>query len=188
MSQKKGETVIETPASRSSSSTAATSTALTGELTGQPRARRAFRSAPSFEVTPIGWVDSPLTDPASAPKAGRRGRTGRVARLRAGRARGPGGSQRRRQADRPPWLDRARPDVLRVHPRGDAFRPQQGVFSTRSPHGPIPSDSTGNDPVDRRRPSSCAQPGSARQDTDHRRETDAQQRHQRALTRRSPKE
>src|SRR5215207_9060777 len=39
----------------------------------------------SFEVTPIGWVDAPLTAPAS-PEAGRRGRTGRVARLRAGRA------------------------------------------------------------------------------------------------------
>jgi tRNA-Thr(GGU) m(6)t(6)A37 methyltransferase TsaA len=36
------------------------------------------------------------------------------------------------------WLDRARRDVLRVHPRGDASRPQQGVFSTRSPHRPNP--------------------------------------------------
>jgi tRNA-Thr(GGU) m(6)t(6)A37 methyltransferase TsaA len=36
------------------------------------------------------------------------------------------------------WLDRARRDVLRVHPRGDASRPQQGVFSTRSPVRPNP--------------------------------------------------
>jgi len=36
------------------------------------------------------------------------------------------------------WLDRARRDVLRVHPRGDAARPQQGVFNTRSPDRPNP--------------------------------------------------
>jgi len=37
------------------------------------------------------------------------------------------------------WLDRARRDVLRVHPRGDVSRPEQGVFSTRSPHRPNPT-------------------------------------------------
>jgi tRNA-Thr(GGU) m(6)t(6)A37 methyltransferase TsaA len=36
------------------------------------------------------------------------------------------------------WLDRARRDVVRVHPRGDASRPEQGVFSTRSPDRPNP--------------------------------------------------
>jgi tRNA-Thr(GGU) m(6)t(6)A37 methyltransferase TsaA len=36
------------------------------------------------------------------------------------------------------WLDRARRDVLSVHPRGDSSRPHEGVFSTRSPHRPNP--------------------------------------------------
>jgi tRNA-Thr(GGU) m(6)t(6)A37 methyltransferase TsaA len=36
------------------------------------------------------------------------------------------------------WLDRARRDVQRVHPRGDESRPVQGVFSTRSPDRPNP--------------------------------------------------
>ncbi len=36
------------------------------------------------------------------------------------------------------WLDRARRDILAVHPRGDAARPVEGVFSTRSPHRPNP--------------------------------------------------
>ena len=36
------------------------------------------------------------------------------------------------------WLDRARRDVLSVHPRGDVSRPPEGVFSTRSPHRPNP--------------------------------------------------
>jgi tRNA-Thr(GGU) m(6)t(6)A37 methyltransferase TsaA len=36
------------------------------------------------------------------------------------------------------WLDRARRDVLVVHPRGDLTRPEAGVFSTRSPDRPNP--------------------------------------------------
>ena len=36
------------------------------------------------------------------------------------------------------WLDRASRDVLRVHPRGDASRAEQGVFATRSPDRPNP--------------------------------------------------
>lgn len=36
------------------------------------------------------------------------------------------------------WLDRARRNVLSVHPRGDVSRPAEGVFSTRSPHRPNP--------------------------------------------------
>jgi tRNA-Thr(GGU) m(6)t(6)A37 methyltransferase TsaA len=36
------------------------------------------------------------------------------------------------------WLDRADRSVLSLHPRGDPSRPEQGVFSTRSPHRPNP--------------------------------------------------
>ena len=36
------------------------------------------------------------------------------------------------------WLDRARRDILSVHPRGDSSRPVEGVFNTRSPHRPNP--------------------------------------------------
>lgn len=36
------------------------------------------------------------------------------------------------------WLDRARRDVLAVHPRDDAARALAGVFSTRSPDRPNP--------------------------------------------------
>jgi tRNA-Thr(GGU) m(6)t(6)A37 methyltransferase TsaA len=36
------------------------------------------------------------------------------------------------------WLDRARRDVLSVHPRGDTSRPLEGVFTTRSPDRPNP--------------------------------------------------
>jgi tRNA-Thr(GGU) m(6)t(6)A37 methyltransferase TsaA len=36
------------------------------------------------------------------------------------------------------WLDRARRDVLRVHPRDDVSREEQGVFNTRSADRPNP--------------------------------------------------
>lgn len=36
------------------------------------------------------------------------------------------------------WLHQSRRDALTVHPRGDASRPPQGVFSTRSPDRPNP--------------------------------------------------
>ena len=36
------------------------------------------------------------------------------------------------------WLDRARRDIVSVHPRGDSSRPVEGVFNTRSPHRPNP--------------------------------------------------
>jgi tRNA-Thr(GGU) m(6)t(6)A37 methyltransferase TsaA len=36
------------------------------------------------------------------------------------------------------WLHRARRDVLKVHPRGNASNPLTGVFSTRSPDRPNP--------------------------------------------------
>jgi tRNA-Thr(GGU) m(6)t(6)A37 methyltransferase TsaA len=36
------------------------------------------------------------------------------------------------------WLDRARRDVLRVHPRDDPANPERGVFSTRSADRPNP--------------------------------------------------
>lgn len=34
------------------------------------------------------------------------------------------------------FIDRARDDVLQVHPRGDLSRPLRGVFATRSPSRP----------------------------------------------------
>lgn len=36
------------------------------------------------------------------------------------------------------WLDRARRDVLVVHPRDDPANPETGVFSTRSADRPNP--------------------------------------------------
>jgi tRNA-Thr(GGU) m(6)t(6)A37 methyltransferase TsaA len=91
-----------------------------------------------YELEPIGWVESPLIDRAVAPKQGNEGspdawlafdgRFGEALRdLQVG-------------ADVIvlTWLDRARRDVLVVHPRGDRANPLQGVFNTRSPDRPNP--------------------------------------------------
>lgn len=92
----------------------------------------------SFAARPIGQVESSLTDLDSAPRQADEGAPEAwlvfvPEVLEALRNLRPG--------DRVivlTWLDRARRDVLTVHPRGDASRPPEGVFSTRSPHRPNP--------------------------------------------------
>jgi tRNA-Thr(GGU) m(6)t(6)A37 methyltransferase TsaA len=92
----------------------------------------------SFEVTPIGWVESALTDPASAPKQGREGAPDawlvlEPAVLDALDGIGPGA-----RLVVLTWFHFARRDLLRVHPRDDPANPMQGVFNTRSADRPNP--------------------------------------------------
>lgn len=93
---------------------------------------------PRFEITPIGRVVSPLTDPASAPKQGDEGAPDAWLVFEPAVLGALDGIRVGDEVILLTWLDRARRDLLRVHPRGDASRPQQGIFSTRSPHRPNP--------------------------------------------------
>jgi len=91
-----------------------------------------------FELRSIGRVESPLTDPASAPKQGHEGSPDawlvfEPAVLDALQGIRPGD-----QVLVFTWLDRADRDVLRVHPRDDVANPKQGVFNTRSADRPNP--------------------------------------------------
>ena len=91
-----------------------------------------------FELEPIGWVESPLTDAATAPKQGDEGAPDAWLVFEPTVA---DGLQHIRPGDRMivlTWLDRARRDVLRVHPRDDVANPKQGVFNTRSADRPNP--------------------------------------------------
>lgn len=91
-----------------------------------------------FELIPIGKVESPLTDPAVAPKQGHEGSPASWLVFEPGVLEG---LQEIRPGDRVivlTWLDRARRDVLRVHPRDDRSNPLRGVFSTRSADRPNP--------------------------------------------------
>ena len=91
-----------------------------------------------YELVPIGRVESSLIDPASAPKQGDEGAPDAWLVFEPGVLAGLEGIRAGDEVIVLTWLDRARRDVLRVHPRGDASRPQQGVFSTRSPDRPNP--------------------------------------------------
>lgn len=91
-----------------------------------------------IELTPIGRIESPLTDPATAPKQGDEGAPDAWLVLDTGVLTGLGGIEVGEEIIVLTWLDRAQRDVLSVHPRGDLTRPPQGVFSTRSPDRPNP--------------------------------------------------
>ena len=92
----------------------------------------------TFELKAIGVVESPLTEAAFAP---RQADEGAPAAWLVFEPEVLEGLRSLRPGDEivlVTWLDRARRDVLSVHPRGDASRPEEGVFSTRSPHRPNP--------------------------------------------------
>jgi tRNA-Thr(GGU) m(6)t(6)A37 methyltransferase TsaA len=90
------------------------------------------------ELTPIGRVESPLDDPATAPKQGDEGAPDAWLVLAADVLHGLDGIEAGAHVLVLTWLHRARRDVLRVHPRSDPSRPPQGVFATRSPDRPNP--------------------------------------------------
>jgi tRNA-Thr(GGU) m(6)t(6)A37 methyltransferase TsaA len=91
-----------------------------------------------YEIQPVGWVESPLVDRATAPLQGDEGAPEAWLVF----------NTNVRAAIRDlvigshilvlTWLDRARRDVLVVHPRGNPDNPPRGVFSTRSPDRPNP--------------------------------------------------
>jgi len=97
-----------------------------------------YDNAEGYVIRPIGWVESTLSDRDQAPSQGDEGApeawlvfndevSAGLDDLRAGT-----------EVIVLTWLDRARRDVLAVHPRGDTARPLTGVFSTRSPDRPNP--------------------------------------------------
>ena len=90
------------------------------------------------ELRPIGRVESALTDPASAPKQGDEGAPDASLVFDPAVGEALDGISAGDEVVVLTWLDRARRDVLRVHPRDDPERPEQGVFSTRSEHRPNP--------------------------------------------------
>ena len=92
----------------------------------------------SFDVHAVGVVESPLRDLDAAP---RQVDEGAPAAWLVFEPEVLAGLQNLRVGDEVivlTWLDRARRDVLSVHPRGDPARQLEGVFSTRSPHRPNP--------------------------------------------------
>jgi tRNA-Thr(GGU) m(6)t(6)A37 methyltransferase TsaA len=91
-----------------------------------------------FELRAIGTVQSPLSDPALAPRQGDEGGPEAVLVfdddiLEAARDLRPGS-----EVFVLTWLHLARRDVLSVHPRDNPDNPLTGVFATRSQDRPNP--------------------------------------------------
>jgi tRNA-Thr(GGU) m(6)t(6)A37 methyltransferase TsaA len=92
----------------------------------------------SFEVKAIGRVESPLTDLESAPRQADEDAPEAWLVFEPEVLEGIRNVRPGDEVIVLTWLDRARRDVLSVHPRGDTSRAKEGVFSTRSPHRPNP--------------------------------------------------
>ena len=112
-----------------------------------------YLSRMEIVVRPIGYVRSPLKDPADAPRQG--GLTGQEAEIvidpaylpamegLAGRV-AAGGDDLLPDGRRSGkiivvcWMHLGDRGRMKVHPCGQEERPERGVFSTRSPHRPNP--------------------------------------------------
>ncbi|WBC16061.1 tRNA (N6-threonylcarbamoyladenosine(37)-N6)-methyltransferase TrmO [Micromonospora sp. WMMA1998] len=89
-------------------------------------------------LLPVGRVESPLTDPTTAPCQGDEGAPQAWLVFDDAYLPALAGLRPGVEVLVLTWLDRARRDVLTVHPRGDVTRAEAGVFATRSPHRPNP--------------------------------------------------
>jgi tRNA-Thr(GGU) m(6)t(6)A37 methyltransferase TsaA len=92
----------------------------------------------SFDLKIIGRVESPLTELDAAPRQPDEGAPEAVLVFIPEVVEGLRSLRPGQEVLLLTWLDRARRDVLSVHPRGDTIRQEEGVFNTRSPHRPNP--------------------------------------------------
>ena len=91
-----------------------------------------------MELRLIARVESPLTDPAAAPKQGSEGAPDAWLVFSPDVLRALEGIEPGDRVLGMTWLDRAHREVLRVHPRDDPTNPMRGVFATRSAARPNP--------------------------------------------------
>jgi tRNA-Thr(GGU) m(6)t(6)A37 methyltransferase TsaA len=91
-----------------------------------------------FTVRPIGRVESRLTSTADAPRQGDEGAPDAYLILDSEVQAGMHGIAVGDEIIVLTWLHEADRSILKVHPRGDLNRPEQGVFSTRSSSRPNP--------------------------------------------------
>ncbi len=92
----------------------------------------------TYDLRAIGIVESPLVDRHVAPKQGDEGAPDAWLQIDPSVTVGLRDLTPGMEILVLTWLDRARRDVLVVHPRDDPANPEQGVFSTRSADRPNP--------------------------------------------------
>ena len=93
---------------------------------------------PDLTLTPIGRVESTLTQPSEAPRQGSEGAPDAWLVLEPRVLDGLDGIEPGARLIVLTWLDRADRGTLKVHPRDDASNPLRGVFGTRSADRPNP--------------------------------------------------
>ena len=91
-----------------------------------------------YEVVPVGWVESPLTERSQAPRQGDEGAPPAWLAFEAEIADALRDLRPGVEIIVLTWLDRADREVLVTRPRDDPRHPLTGVFSTRSPDRPNP--------------------------------------------------
>lgn len=136
----------------------------------------------SFLIRAVGRVESPLADPALAPKQGDEGAPDAWLVFDSAVVEALDGLRVGEEVILLTWLDRANREVLCVHPRGESSRRVQGVFQYALARS-AESDrhTSGGNHGDRRRTSQGATPRSRRRDADHRREAGTRGRSERAV-------
>lgn len=94
--------------------------------------------AQTYQVRPIGWVESTLADPADAPNQGDQGAPDAWLVINPAVREGIRDLEVGSDIFILTWLHRARRDELATQPGNDPTGPERGVFSTRSPARPNP--------------------------------------------------
>jgi tRNA-Thr(GGU) m(6)t(6)A37 methyltransferase TsaA len=94
--------------------------------------------AGTYEVRPIGWVESTLVDPAAAPNQGEQGAPDAWLVISPEVREGVRDLRIGSDVLVLTWLHQARRDELATRPGDDPTGPERGVFSTRSPARPNP--------------------------------------------------
>jgi tRNA-Thr(GGU) m(6)t(6)A37 methyltransferase TsaA len=95
-------------------------------------------TAASYQVAPVGQVESRLTDPGLAPNQGHHGAPPAWVVFEPEMAEAVKDLAAGQEVILLSWLDQARPDGLSCYPGSDPSGPILGVFSTRSPARPNP--------------------------------------------------
>jgi tRNA-Thr(GGU) m(6)t(6)A37 methyltransferase TsaA len=91
-----------------------------------------------YSLRPIGYVESPLTEPTAAPRQGDEDAPDCWLVFDPDVRPALDGLRPGDDIVVITWLHLADRTILQVHPRGDTSRPVRGVFATRSQHRPNP--------------------------------------------------
>lgn len=105
---------------------------------GHAEARETLVDGQGYQVIPVGWVESTLTERAQAPRQGHEGAPDAWLVFDSAFAEGIADLAAGTEVLVLTWFDRADRDVLVTRPRNDPARSPVGVFSTRSPDRPNP--------------------------------------------------